>query len=155
MKTGGMKTGGMKDGPGHLYWAAGGQVRMPEGGCGYGERCRELAKARSDQKRVVLIVTGFSFGRLFIGVFLLRHLFTELTFPVAVHGGFVFVDATLGEGGCVAEVVGNEDILAEGLSKKREKQKKGRSLPNEHDGNFCKGIAFDNIKNAPDLPGAF
>jgi hypothetical protein len=72
-----------------------------------------------------------------------------------VHQGFVLVDAVLSEGGCVAEVVGNEDVLAEGLSKKREKQKKSRGPPNEHDGDFCKGIAFDNIKNAPDFPGAF
>jgi hypothetical protein len=92
---------------------------------------------------------------LFIGVFLLRHLFAKLTFPIAVHHGFVLVDAVLSESGCVAEVVGNENVLAEGLSKKREKQKKSRSLPNEHDGNFCKGIAFDNIKNAPDFPGTF
>jgi hypothetical protein len=127
---------------------------MPDGGCGYGEQGCKIAKGGSDQKRVVLIVTGFSFGCLLIGVFLLLHLFAQLTFPVTVHRGFVFVDAVLGEGGCVGEVVGNEGVLAEGLSKKREKQKKSRGLPDEHDGNFCKGIAFDNIKNAPDFPGA-
>jgi len=152
---GGTNTGGMKDGSGHLDWATGRQVRTPDGGCGYGEQGCETAKAGSDQKRVIPVVTGFSFRCLFIGVFLLLHLFAQLTFPVTVHRGSVLVDAVLGEGGCVGEVVGNEDILAEGLSKKREKQKKGRSLPNEHVGNFCKGITFDNIKNAPDFPGAF
>jgi hypothetical protein len=92
---------------------------------------------------------------LFIGVILLLHLFTQLASPVTVHPGFVLVDTGRGEGGCVGAVVGNEDILAEGLSKKREEQKKSSSPPNEHDGNFGKGIAFDNIKNAPDFPGAF
>jgi hypothetical protein len=72
-----------------------------------------------------------------------------------VHPGFVFVDTVFCEGGCVGAIVGNEDILAECLSKKREKQKKCSGPPKEHDGNFGKGIAFDNIKNAPDFPGAF
>jgi hypothetical protein len=92
---------------------------------------------------------------LFIGVILLLHFFTQLAFPVTVHPGFVLVDTFLHEGGCVGAVVGNKDILAECLSKKREKQQKSSSPPNEHDGNFCKGIAFGETKNAPDFPGAF